>query len=202
MWVLTVFLVLVFLGGCTPQRVSTEPVVVPPISVTEQTMRPERVAYALKSISLILPDSQMTKDLSEGIRTPPSNYFNQFPADKRGRAAELWSQAFVPEILGRLTEVKELLAGVFADILTTDELRRLAEVADHPGAVRFQNKQPLTDQDVQDFGRLGLIELSKRLEETKPIGKELLRERAKEWAMAVVGDLMRRKPELFVDATK
>ncbi|KJV06727.1 hypothetical protein VZ95_20575 [Elstera litoralis] len=155
------------------------------------------MAYALKSISFIMSESQMMQKLNDGIRIPPPNYFDQFPVEKRARAAELWSQELVPEILGRFPEMKEILAGVLADVLTTDELRRLAEVGDQPGAVRLQTKQPLTDQDVQDFGRLGLVALAKRLEETKETMNELMRVRSERWAISIVGDLMRRKPDLF-----
>jgi hypothetical protein len=164
----------------------------------EQALRPQRVAYALKSISFIIPDSQLMQQLKEGLTTPPPNYFSGFPSDKRDRAAELWSQEFIPEVLGRFPELKELLAGVFADILTTDELRRLAEIVDHPGTSRLQNKQPLTDQDAQDLGRLGLVALSERLQEKRSVAKELMQKRSEEWTISVVGDLMRRKPKLFV----
>ncbi|WP_395830588.1 hypothetical protein [Elstera sp.] len=211
---ITVLLALGFLGGCAATQTKTVAPVSAPIapvsapiasvrpSEAEQAERPQRVAYALKSISFIVPDSQLMQQLKEGLNTPPPNYFAQFPGEKRDRAAKLWSQELVPEVLSRFPELKELFAGVFADILTTDELRRLAEVVDLPGAIRLQNKQPLTDQDAQDFGRLGLVALSERLQEKRSVAKELMQARSEVWTTSVVGNLMRRKPELFVDASK
>jgi hypothetical protein len=204
---IAVLLVLGFLGGCAATQTKTVPPVSAPIasalpSEAEQADRPQRVAYALKSISFILPDSQMMKQLKERLRTPPPSYFAQFSAEKRDRAAEQWSEVFVPEVLSRFPEVKELFAGVVADVLTTDELKRLAEIVDLPGAIRLRNEQPLTDQDAQDFGRLGLLALSKRLGEVKPVATELMRTRSEQWTTALAADLVRRKPELFKDAIR
>ncbi len=167
----------------------------------EQAERPQRVAYALKSITFITPDSQLMQQLKDGLATPPADYFSWFPSDKRDRASELWSQEIVPEILSRFPELKEVFAGVFADILTTDELRRLAEIVDHPGTSRLQNKQPISDKDAHDLARLGLVALSERLQQKRSVAKELMRTRSEEWAISVVGDLMRRKPRLFAGIT-
>ena len=193
---------LLSLGACTAP--STSPA--PSGSLTggapteaEQALRPLRQAYALKVIDFLKSDSELSQEIGDILKRELPIFFERYMPNDKDRLNSLYARVVIPEAQRRVQEVKEIFAGVFADLLTTDELKRMADGFSHPSFARFQAKQPLREQDKQELAALRLPELAKRLQDLKPTAVELARVRCELWGKAMLEDLYRRKPELFRD---
>lgn len=163
----------------------------------EQAQRPLRQAYALKFVEYAKSEEELKQVLvtstRKGIEEAAPRYFPEDPK----RMIEIFNRVILPEVERRLPEVKEILASAFADVLTTDELRRLSEFVSLPGYRRTQTRQPLTEQDKREMAALGLPELQKRLEATRPQYVELAKTRGEIWGKKLVDEMFQQKPDLF-----
>ncbi len=192
-------LMLAALAGCTPARQAPPMAAVP--LVNDPAGRPLRQAYALKAIEFIKSDDEMSQEIGETLKKELPVFLKNYSANDKEKWSELYLRVIIPEAQRRVAEIKEIFAGVFADLLTTDELRRMSEGVAHPAFARFRAKQPLTERDKQELAPLKFPELAKRLDEIKTTGIELARIRSELWGKAMVEDLYRRKPELFQEKT-
>ena len=194
---ITVLLVLTLLGGCTTAQVAAPPRSLASIDAAEAASRPLRLAYSLKFIQFALSDQDIKALITQNIEAKIPEIAKRHNSESSERMVNVLGQVLVSEINQRIPEVKEILAGVYADIFNTEEMRRMSEFASLPATIKYRSKQSLTDQEKAELAALKPEELRDLFNSKKDDLGKLARVRGEIWGRQLMEEIIARNPEKF-----
>lgn len=214
-----VLLALWLLGGCTTTQVpapgvTAQPTAAPaamrsadqapvpgvtaqPTVTPEEASRPLRLAYAVKFLQYVKNVDEVKDTLRKNLGASLLVLAQRYNPKEPEQLVAFFRENIVPEIERRLPEITDLLAEVFADTFTTDEMRRLADFVSLPASLKMKDKKPLTDQELAEVEALRPLELKQILESKQSAIKELARVRGEVWGLRLVEELVAKNPEKF-----
>ncbi|GFZ92090.1 hypothetical protein GCM10011497_22590 [Elstera cyanobacteriorum] len=192
-----VLLALGLLGGCTTTQTPAPGVTAQPTATSEEASRPLRLAYSVKFLQYVKNVDEVKDALRKNLGASLLVLAQRYNPKEPEQLVAFFRENIVPEIERRLPEITDLLAEVFADTFTTDEMRRLSDLVSLPASLKMKDKKPLTDQELAEVEALRPLELMQILESKQSAIKELARVRGEVWGLRLVEELIARNPEKF-----
>lgn len=192
-----VLLALGLLGGCTTTQTPAPGVTAQPTATSEEASRPLRLAYSVKFLQYVKNVDEVKDALRKNLGASLLVLAQRYNPKEPEQLVVFFRENIVPEIERRLPEITDLLAEVFADTFTTDEMRRLSDLVSLPASLKMKDKKPLTDQELAEVEALRPLELMQILESKQSAIKELARVRGEVWGLRLVEELIARNPEKF-----
>lgn len=189
---------LLVLGACTAPSTSPAPgTSVAALPETKDSERVLRMAYALKFFQYTNSEDAYREKLRASMEEALRDVAKRLAPSNPDELASSVRRSFMPEVDRRFPEVMDLMSGVFADVYTTDELRRASELVSSPSFLKAKTKQPMTEEDNREFAAFKPSEVLAALENKKAAVQELSKVRGEIWGRQLAEELYRRNPNAF-----
>ncbi len=189
---------LLALGACSPpgNRIASVPSISAPPEVNDQ-QRVLRVAYALKFLQYTNSEETYRSELRSAIEKTWDDVAKRYAPGRSEEHSTVLRKTLLAEVDKRFPEILGLIGGVFADVYTTDELRRISDFVSLVSVIKLKNKQPLTEEDSRELLAANPAETLSVLERKKAAVNDLAKVRGEIWGRCLAEEVHRRNPSLF-----